>query len=80
MSKKELIAKAKAGKVEFLGNVEVSQIWIGWDHLHYYAQYADKNGIHACPNGEEHFIDDYEPLGFDELPDKVYEELISDML
>ena len=37
MSKEELIEKAKAGRVEFGGNGEVSQIWGGWEYLPYYA-------------------------------------------
>lgn len=51
MSKEELIEKAKAGRVEFNGNVQVSANWDGNDWQPYYAQYADKEGIHACPDG-----------------------------
>lgn len=80
MSKEELIAKAKAGRVDFNGNVEVSCTWDGEDWVSYYAQYADENGIHACPNGSEEYIDNFEPIDFDEVGDEKCNELIADIL
>jgi hypothetical protein len=80
MSKQELIEKAMNGRVEFIGNVEVTQIWTGYDYLPYYAQYADKEGIHACPKGEEYSIDAYEPTPFDEVEDNAYELLAKDVI
>lgn len=81
MSKEELIEKAKAGRVVFNGNVQVSSVWDenGW--LLYYAQYADKLGIHACPDGQENYIEDFEPLDFDEIYDGItYDLLINDII
>ena len=81
MSKEELIAKAKNGRVEFGGNVEVSATWDGNDWCPYYAQYADKDGIHACPYGQEIYIESFEPLDFDEIYDgTTYDKLISDIV
>lgn len=80
MSKEELIEKAKNGRVDFVGNVEVSQIWTGSDYLPYYAQYADKDGVHACPKGWEYSIDDYEPIPFGEVEDEVFEKLANDII
>ena len=80
MSKEELIEKANAGRVEFVGRVETSKIWTGMDYLPYYAQYADKDGIHDCPAGEEYCIDAYDPIPFDEVEDEVFEKLANDII
>lgn len=80
MCKEELIEKAKASRVEFGGNVEVSQIWDGFEYLPYYAAYADKNGIHAYPPCFEDFSDDVEPIPFDEVEDEVFEKLANDII
>jgi hypothetical protein len=81
MSKEELIEKAKAGRVEFNGNVDVSAVWNGDDWTPYYAQYADKNGIHACPDGLEYCVDDFEPYDFDEVyGGTTYDRLINDII
>lgn len=81
MNKEELVEKAKNGRVDFNGNVEVSQIWDGNRWEPYYAQYADKYGIHACPEGQENYIDDFEPYGFEEVYlAGVFEKLIGDIV
>ena len=80
MSKEELIEKAKAGRVEFCSNVKVSSIWDGFEDLPYYAAYADKEGIHAYPPCFEDFSDDVAPIGFDEIEDEVYDQLINDII
>ena len=80
MNKEEFIAKAKAGRIDFIGKVEVEQLWDGFEYLPYYAAYADKDGIHAYPPCFEDFSDDVEPIGFDEIEDDVFEELINDIL
>lgn len=81
MSKEELIEKAKAGRVDFNGNVQVSADWDGNGWQPYYAQYADKNGIHACPDGMECYIEDFEPLDFEEIyGGTTYDLLINDII
>lgn len=81
MSKEELIAKAKNGRVEFGGNVEVNATWDGNGWCPCYAQYADKWGIHACPSGQENYIEDFEPCDFDEVYGAdTYDKLISDIV
>ena len=80
MCKEELIEKAKVSRVEFGSNVEVSQIWDGFEYLPYYAAYADKNGIHAYPPCFEDFSDDVEPIPFDEVEDEVFEKLANDII
>ena len=81
MSKEEFIEKAKAGRVDFNGNVQVSANWDGYDWQPYYAQYADKLGIHACPDGQEDYIEDFEPLDFDEIyGGTTYDQLINDII
>lgn len=82
MSKEELIAKAKNGRVEFGGNVLVDLCgnWNGESYEEYYAQYADKDGLHACPYGQEEYVNDFEPYGFDEIKDNTYDKLISNIV
>jgi hypothetical protein len=80
MSKDEFIAKAKVRRIDFGGNVEVDQLWDGFEYLPYYAAYADKEGIHAYPPCFEDFSDDVEPIGFDEIEDEVYDKLINDII
>ena len=81
MVKEELIEKAKAGRVDFGGNVEVCGIWNGYGWSPCYAQYADKNGIHACPVGQEEYIDDFEPYDFDEIyGGSTYSALVNDII
>jgi hypothetical protein len=80
MSKEELIAKAQNEQVNFWGNVEVSKIWTGEDYLPYYAMYATKDGIHACQEGCEEFINDFDPIDFDEIADETYDLLCEDII
>ena len=79
MNKKELIEKAKAGRVDFEGNISVCSIWNGTEMVFYCAIYADKDGIHACPEGSEEFINDFDPIGFDEIADETYDLLSYDI-
>ena len=82
MSKEELIAKAKAGRVDFNGNVIVNGNW--WpeemDYEPMFVHYADKDGIHACEEGEEKYLDCIAPFDFDEIEDEIYTQLINDII
>ena len=80
MSKKELIEKAKAGRVDFNGNVAVDSIWNGTEMVFYFVFYADKDGIHACPEGSEEFINDFDPIDFDEIAPETYDLLCYDIV
>jgi hypothetical protein len=80
MSKEELIAKAKTSRVDFNGNVPMDGNWNGESYDGYYAQYADKDGVHACPCGQEEYVNDFEPYGFDEINESTYTCLINDII
>jgi len=80
MSKEELIAKAKNGRVEFGGNVAIDGNWTGDGFEPTYAHYADKDGIHAWGEKEDLYGVEFEPFGFDEIKDEIYDKLISDIV
>ena len=80
MSKEELIEKAKAGRVEFGGNVAIDGNWTGDGFEPTYAHYADKDGIHAWGENEDLYGVEFEPFGFDEVKDEVFEKLANDII
>lgn len=80
MSKEELIAKAKTSRVDFNGTVAIKGVWNGFYWTDYFVHYADKDGFHACPYGEEEYIDSYMPFPLDDIDDDIYEPLINDII
>ena len=81
MSKEELIEKAKAGRVEFNGNVIVNGNWT--EEMNYepmFVHYADKEGIHACKEDDEDYLDCIAPFDFDEIDDETYTKLVKDII
>lgn len=80
MCKEELIEKAKNERVEFGGNVAIDGNWAGDGFEPTYAHYADKDGIHACKEGDEDYLDCIAPFDFDEVDDETYQNLCDDVI
>ena len=77
-SKQEFIDAAMKGRVEFFGgSVICDTFWNGFEDIPLCAVYADKDGIHACPDGDEQYIDDFDPIPFDEIGWDVYSRIIN---
>lgn len=76
---KKLIAD-NGGRIEFGGEVCVSSVWDGCEQVAYLAQYADENGVHACPEGSELEIDCFDPVAFEDIDDETFDDLVEDII
>jgi len=74
MTRYEFLEKVKSEKIDFFGDIVVSTLWNGNKSIPYYASYADADGVHATLEEPCDYVEIV--VGFDEIDDKTFNELL----